>query len=620
MKSLARLLVFSTFCIFQISCSGASDSNESNTPPIVAAGGDIEGVEGEEYTITPDITDSDGVIDSVQWSNVSGIQISYTEGDNYSITLTLPSLTDSSSKTSILRVTAIDDDGSSASDEITVTTNPKPTPPSSDAGTDLIVVSGDSVYLNGTESSDNFDDSLEFEWSLLSPADTQLDLDSKFTAVANFIAPEVSETTLLEFSLEVSNNQQLSAADSVIVTVLPSNRRVLNDTGYTLCANYKSQYLLHWNDKLNCDESEDSNGWNIPEGQDGHLGLDTENEDPQDGLAGFSFTKLDSEGRPLPWDSEVWNCVRDNNTGLVWESGDTVNSNLYTWYEPSSAINGGDSGSQGDSTSCDGLDQCNSHTHKELINSEGLCGISDWQVPTNQELSTLVDYSESGNLDFYTNFFPSISDGSYWSRTTLAHNSGFVRSVLFKYGSISYPADKSTKQPLILVYNKFNDAHYTGVAPYAGGQECNSNAQSSNYDGRYQVTSSGTVIDRQTNLEWATDFDDIFGHTWVDALNTANNSDYAGKADWRVPNIKELYSLIETACSQPALNLSVFSNLRNEIYWSSTPTGADYETTETGSVRTVDFNYGTAGSSIRTATKYGDSSILLLMVRTADSE
>ncbi len=53
----------------------------------------------------------------------------------------------------------------------------------------------------------------------------------------------------------------------------------------------------------------------------------------------------------------------------------------------------------------------------------------------------------------------------------------------------------------------------------------------------------------------------------VAELNTAG---FAGYSDWRLPNPKELTSVIEYGCSKPAMNLSVFPNMLSIRVWSST--------------------------------------------------
>ena len=59
---------------------------------------------------------------------------------------------------------------------------------------------------------------------------------------------------------------------------------------------------------------------------------------------------------------------------------------------------------------------------------------------------------------------------------------------------------------------------------------------------------------------------------WIKAMQHANTTVYAGYDDWRIPNIKELQSIVEYKCKRLALNLAVFPDDRtHRILWSSTP-------------------------------------------------
>jgi hypothetical protein len=54
----------------------------------------------------------------------------------------------------------------------------------------------------------------------------------------------------------------------------------------------------------------------------------------------------------------------------------------------------------------------------------------------------------------------------------------------------------------------------------------------------------------------------------VQELNS--NGGFAGYTDWRLPNPKELTSMIEYGCSKPSINLQVFPNMAEIRVWSST--------------------------------------------------
>jgi len=69
---------------------------------------------------------------------------------------------------------------------------------------------------------------------------------------------------------------------------------------------------------------------------------------------------------------------------------------------------------------------------------------------------------------------------------------------------------------------------------------------------------------------------DAIGYNWEPALLHASTSNLAEYNDWRLPNIKELASIIEESCEYPAANESVFPGvLNNSRLWSSSPYAAN---------------------------------------------
>jgi len=67
-------------------------------------------------------------------------------------------------------------------------------------------------------------------------------------------------------------------------------------------------------------------------------------------------------------------------------------------------------------------------------------------------------------------------------------------------------------------------------------------------------------------------------YSWFDALRHVGDVNrfggYAGHADWRMPDVKELNSIMEEQCNYPAANLEVFPSTWG-WYWSSSPYVAD---------------------------------------------
>lgn len=96
-------------------------------------------------------------------------------------------------------------------------------------------------------------------------------------------------------------------------------------------------------------------------------------------------------------------------------------------------------------------------------------------------------------------------------------------------------------------------------------------------------TSYGTIIDSDTQLEWqiCSAGQTLNGQqcsgvpaelSWSQALSDAQASTQGGFIDWRLPNLKELMSIVEQACRLPSANVDYFAGIVPDIYWSSTPT------------------------------------------------
>jgi len=92
----------------------------------------------------------------------------------------------------------------------------------------------------------------------------------------------------------------------------------------------------------------------------------------------------------------------------------------------------------------------------------------------------------------------------------------------------------------------------------------------------------GTITDEATGLMWMQD-DNHEGLNWEDALSYAEGKEYAGYSDWRLPDAKELQSIVdytrspETTSSAAINPLFICTKITNEAgeddypyYWSST--------------------------------------------------
>jgi hypothetical protein len=143
------------------------------------------------------------------------------------------------------------------------------------------------------------------------------------------------------------------------------------------------------------------------------------------------------------------------------------------------------------------------------------------------------------------------------------------------------------------------------AATSAHAQNCDPNIRETTPASRFTVNAQqGTVVDKSNGLMWKLCVEGVSGPGcktgtspylgWADALAQAATSTYAGYKDWRLPNTKELESLVEGKCSFPAINLAVFPNTPWDWHWSSTP-----DATNAGYTWVVHFDYGYTGSDNR---------------------
>jgi hypothetical protein len=117
----------------------------------------------------------------------------------------------------------------------------------------------------------------------------------------------------------------------------------------------------------------------------------------------------------------------------------------------------------------------------------------------------------------------------------------------------------------------------------ASAQTCNySSIVATAPTSRFSDNGDGTVRDLATGLQWkrcsegqtwswGTCIGDASKHTWQEALQLAEVASYVNQNDWRLPNYKELFSIIEMACYGPRIDLNVFPATLSDTYWTSSP-------------------------------------------------
>ncbi|OGU01529.1 MAG: hypothetical protein A2W29_06910, partial [Gemmatimonadetes bacterium RBG_16_66_8] len=222
-----------------------------------------------------------------------------------------------------------------------------------------------------------------------------------------------------------------------------------------------------------------------------------------------------------------------------------------------------------------------------------LAGYTDWRLPTIKELYSLMDFrgldinpnATSGTVPFIdidyfefgygdTQAGERIIDAQFATSTryvsTTMDGAATMFGVNFADGRIKgYPTDDS--HPLYPKGVPFYVRYVRGNTGY----------------GRNGFTDNGdgTVTDTATGLQWSRD-DSGIGLNWEEALAWVQLKDaeaYLGHSDWRLPNIKELQSIVDysrapdvshSAAIDPVFGITSITNEAGRpdypSFWSST--------------------------------------------------
>lgn len=165
-----------------------------------------------------------------------------------------------------------------------------------------------------------------------------------------------------------------------------------------------------------------------------------------------------------------------------------------------------------------------------------LAGYDDWRLPSTKELFSISDFSKGWpylDTDIFDIAGNSVSkDEQYWTEhyVGLTHG-GNVSAFGVNQGTghiKSYPIDGRGN------YVRVVRGEIYGINDFVNNGD-------------------GTVTDLATGLMWSQD-DSGVGMDWEDALAYAEGSELAGYDDWRLPNVKELQSILDYSKSPNAID------------------------------------------------------------------
>jgi len=217
--------------------------------------------------------------------------------------------------------------------------------------------------------------------------------------------------------------------------------------------------------------------------------------------------------------------VKDEVTGLTWQK--TYDSGTYYWASIQTVV--------------------------DNLNTQNYGGYNDWRVPTIKELYSLWNMSTGWpyiNTEYFTVTYSTEEDLShaiFWS-------SDKYTGVL---GNISGGHGEAAGDELAFGVN-FGTGHIKAYSISEGPMHfvrCVRGNLSYGVN-LFQNNNDGTISDLATGLMWQ-QTDNGSGMDWEHALayaQTQNTANYLGHNDWRLPNTKELQSLVDYTRSPYATN------------------------------------------------------------------
>lgn len=302
-------------------------------------------------------------------------------------------------------------------------------------------------------------------------------------------------------------------------------------------------------------------------GQDADSGRDALTPRDGDGRAGFSYARVCHSGElagtgtcpalPALGDGpDQWGCTRDKVTGLVWElktadGGPRDLSRMFSHL--------GD-GSPDDSS-----------RYVQTVNAMGLCGASDWRLPTPGELQGLVDFGDQVPRRATDDaWFPQTYHGiesNYW-----AGQSGLSSGKGWTVEFTSYSLGDGRARQVGTLNGAVNKVRLVRGHQMPTGP------------GRFTVA-GGEVTDHATGLVWRRCLEGQISTdtacegwpwrgNWRRTISHAQSEALATGQAWRVPNAKELRSLVSDISGE-IIDPLVFPQTPRKGQWTATPQDVD---------------------------------------------
>ncbi|QRN86382.1 DUF1566 domain-containing protein [Clostridia bacterium] len=201
-----------------------------------------------------------------------------------------------------------------------------------------------------------------------------------------------------------------------------------------------------------------------------------------------------------------------------------------------------------------------------FANNSNLGGYDDWRIPTIKELYSLIQFDGRVMGEKATeNLF---IDTDYFNQPLGDTSSGEREIDAQTWSSTKYVGTTMRGDETIFGVN-FVDGRIKGYPTYIKRTSTDNamyfrlvRGNTAYGENNFVDNGDGTITDLATGLTWQQN-DSGYGMDWGAALDYAENLDYAGYDDWRLPNAKELQSIVDYTRSLQTTDSAAIDELFN---------------------------------------------------------
>lgn len=242
------------------------------------------------------------------------------------------------------------------------------------------------------------------------------------------------------------------------------------------------------------------------------------------------------------------------------------------------------------------IDASDKLTYEEALNSASsfnLAGYTDWRLPTIKELYSLILFSgkdPSGYEGTSTSGLVPFINTDYFNFAYGDTEAG-ERIIDAQYASSTKYVDYTMQKDETLFGVNFADGRIKGYGITLNGNNKTffvSYVRGNTTYGENNFTDNGdgTITDNATGLMWMQN-DNGRGLLWEEALSYAENLEFAGYTDWRLPDIKELQSIADYSRSPSTTSSAAIDALFNCTQITNEAGEADYPYYWSGTTHTT---------------------------------